>query len=359
MKKTIKQSVGIDVAQAELVVCFTLLQEDLSHEKKWTKTFSNNAKGFKNMMALVKKNQAMDAPLCYVCEATGVYHEALVYYLADAGCTVHVVLPNKIAHFFRSLDVKTVTDFTCAEVISEFGFRTLTAWHKPDVEYKNLKHLTRERCQIVEERTLVKNQLHAEKAQAEPYPATIDRSNARIRILNKQEKEVLKELHQIIISSEKIKHQVHLITSIPGIGELTAATILAETNGFDLIKSKKQLTSYAGLDVKEKLSGTSVHGKPKISKRGNKHLRKCLHFPALTAIRHELQYKEIFVRLVSKHGIKMKAAVAVQRKLLELSYTLVKNNVMYKASHIEKEKIECPNEKATIVNKKLVGELTK
>ena len=344
MKKTIKQSVGIDVAQDELVVCFTLLHDDLSQEKKWIKNFDNNLKGFKNMLALVNKNKVKDAPLCYVCEATGVYHEAMAYFLADADCTVHVVLPNKIAHFFRSLDLKTVTDFTCAEAIAQFGFRHLEVWKKPDGVYKSLKHLTRERCQIVEERTLVKNQLHAEKAQAEPYPATIDRSNARIKILNKQEKEVLKEVHQIIASSEKIKAQVDLMTSIPGIGELTAATILAETNGFDLIKNKKQLTSYAGLDVQEKLSGTSVHGKPRISKRGNKQLRKCLHFPALTAIRHEFQYKDMFVRLVSRHGIKMKAAVAVQRKLLELSFTLVKKNERYKAPNKEIEKLAWVNE---------------
>lgn len=357
MKKVIKQSVGIDVAKGELVVCFTLLQEGLSLEKKWTKTFSNNAKGFKNMLALVNKTKVNDVPVCYVCEATGVYHEAMAYYLTDAGCTVHVVLPNKIAHFFRSLDVKTITDFTCADAIAQFGFRALDACKKPDATYKSLKHLTRERGQIVEERTIVKNQLHAENAQAEPYKATLARLHARIKILNKQEKEILKEVHQIVTGSEIIKKQVDLMTSIPGISELTAASILAETNGFYLIKNKKQLTSYAGLDVKEKLSGTSVHGKPRISKRGNKQLRKCLHLPALAAIRHENQYKALFVRLVSRHGVKMKAAVAVQRKLLELSFTLVKNNELYKSPHIPDENLNWQNSNPLVNAKKLVGEL--
>jgi transposase len=105
--------------------------------------------------------------------------------------------------------------------------------------------------------------------------------------------------------------------------------ILAETNGFELIRNKKQLTSYAGLDVKEKQSGTSVKGKTKISKRGNRQLRKAMHFPALVAIRHDEHYKELFARLVSRHGIKMKAATAVQRKLLELTYILFKNQTVY------------------------------
>jgi transposase len=118
---------------------------------------------------------------------------------------------------------------------------------------------------------------------------------------------------------------------------LTACVILAETNNFDLIRNKKQLTSYAGLDIKEKISGTSVRGKSRISKRGNKYLRKAMHLPSLCSIRHCERHKEIFKRLVSKHGIKMKASTAIQRKLLELSYILVKNNTRFDPDFFENE----------------------
>jgi transposase len=94
------------------------------------------------------------------------------------------------------------------------------------------------------------------------------------------------------------------------------------------------LTSYAGLDVKEKQSGTSIKGKPRISKKGNRHLRKAMHLPALVAIRHEKKFKAVFVRLVSKHGIKMKAAVAVQRKLLEMIYTVYSKNTAYDKNYL-------------------------
>ncbi len=97
------------------------------------------------------------------------------------------------------------------------------------------------------------------------------------------------------------------------------------------------MTSYAGLDVREKQSGTSVKGKPRISKKGNKYLRKAMHLPALSAIRHDQRFKAIFTRLVSKHGIKMKAAVAVQRKLLELIYILYKNNTPYNQEYLKKK----------------------
>lgn len=71
------------------------------------------------------------------------------------------------------------------------------------------------------------------------------------------------------------------MTSIPGVGRLTAAVVIAETNGFELIRNKKQLSSYAGFDIKEKQSGTSVKGKPKISKKGNKYIRKAMHLLSL------------------------------------------------------------------------------
>ena len=90
-------------------------------------------------------------------------------------------------------------------------------------------------------------------------------------------------------------------------------------------------------DVKEKQSGTSVKGKPKISKKGNRHLRKAMHLPALVAIRHDDRYKAIYARTVAKHGIKMKAVVAVQRRLLEMTYTVYKTNKKYDKNHLKKE----------------------
>ena len=63
-----------------------------------------------------------------------------------------------------------------------------------------------------------------------------------------------------------------------------------------------------------------------------------MHLPALSAIKHDEHFKEIFVRLVSKSGIKMKGVVAVQRKLLELIYILHKNKCVYQKNHEENKR---------------------
>jgi len=326
----VKQVAGIDVSQNELVVCLGSMSDTWVPDLYANKTFPNTNAGFKAFTGWVSKSTIDAVPVRYVMEATGVYHQKLAYFLNEAELEVTIVLPNKISNYARSLDTKTVTDKTASQAIAQFGLeRKLDLWEKPQEVYNKIKHLTRERDQLVSERTMLKNQLHAELAQAYPYKKSLDRVRKRIALLDKQEKEIMAELRGIIASDPEVQKIVMILCSIPGIGMLTAATVLAETNGFELIRNKRQLTSYAGLDVKEKQSGTSIKGKPRISKKGNKYLRKALYLPALSAIRHEETFKNIFVRLVSRHGIKMKAAVAIQRKLLELMFTLFKTKTKF------------------------------
>ena len=337
MKKIVKQVLGVDVAKNELVVCLGRMYEDWSPELYGHKTFANTAKGFLALILWVKKYTEEGLPVRFVMESTGIYHESFAYFLNDNGHEVSIVLPNKISNYIRTLEVKTITDKTASEAIARFGLeRKLDEWKKPKDIFKKLRQLTRERGQIVEERTVAKNQLHAEKAEAEPNKNSLKRIQARIVMLNKQELEIKQEVIALIKTDKEISELLLLICTLPGIGVLTAAIVLAETNGFELIRNKRQLTSYAGLDVIEKQSGISVKGKTRISKRGNKYLRKAMHLPSLAAIKHDERFKAIFARTVAKHGIKMKAAVAVQRKLLEMTYTIFKSQVQYDKDYLTK-----------------------
>jgi transposase len=337
MNKIVKQVLGIDVAKNELVVCLGRMYDDWTPELYGYKTFANTAKGFAALVLWLKKNTDEAIPVRFVMEATGVYHEALAYFLSENGYEISIVLPNKISNYIRTLEVKTITDKTASEAITRFGLeRKLDLWQKPRDIFKRLRQLTRERGQIVEERTGVKNQLHAEQVEAEPNKKSIKRIQDRIKMLNKQEKEIKEEVAILIKEDKEKSGLVLLIFSLPGIGLLTAAIVLAETNGFELIRNKRQLTSYAGFDIIEKQSGISVKGKTKISKRGNKYLRKAMHLPSLAAIKHDERYKAIFVRTVAKHGIKMKAAVVVQRKLLEMIFTLFKSQTKYDKGYLSR-----------------------
>lgn len=335
----LKQVLGIDVAQKELVVSLGRMLSDLSIEIYAYKVFKNNEKGFILMLDWLKKLTDSSVSIRFVMEATGVYHEKLAYFLDEKGFDISIILPNKISNYFRTLETKTITDKTCSEAIASFGLeRKLDNWHRPKVLYRNLKQLTRERDQIVAERVMVKNQLHAENAEAYPNENSLKRLEIRLNLLNQQEKEIKHEIADIVKEDEVIKQQVENITTIPGVGALTAVIVLAETNGFELIRNKRQLVSYAGLDVREKLSGTSIKGKPRISKKGNKNLRRAMHLPSLSAVKRNEHLKALYVRIVSCHGIKMKGLVAVQRKLLELIYVIYKNNTVFEPMY-ESQKV--------------------
>jgi transposase len=337
----LKQALGIDVAKDEFVVSLGRMYKDLTIEIYSTNVFSNNQSGFKSLMKWVNQQTDTAIKIQFVMEATGVYHQKFAYFLDEEGCDVSVVMPNKISNYMRTLEIKTITDNTCAKAIAQFGLeRKLDLWKRPNPVYKKLQQLTRERDQIVSERVAVKNQLHAEKTEAEPHQNSIKRLNARIVFLNKQEAEIKKDIKIIISKEESIKKEIENICTIPGVGELTAATILGETNGFELIRNKKQLVSYAGLDIKEKQSGISVRGIPKISKKGNRTLRKSLHLPAITSIKYNQNHRELFARIVSKNGIKMKGVVAVQRKILELIYTLHKNKTSFEHNYEKREQLQ-------------------
>ena len=333
MKNVLRQVTGIDVSKDELVVCQGRLLEDLSIELYAHKTFTNSAKGFAQLVEWVEKQGSGSR---FVMEATGVYYESLAYFLADKGYELSVVLPNKISNYAKTLPIKTVTDKTASEAITRFGLeRRLDNWRAPKALYRRIRQLTRERSQLVETRTMTKNQLHAEKAEAYPNAGSIKRIEKHIQFLNKQEKEIKAELTELLKQDAELKARLANMQSIPGVGLLTAATVIAETDGFNLIRNKRQLTSYAGLDVREKQSGTSIKGKPRISKKGNKYLRASVHLPALSAIRHDERFKAIFARLVAKHGIKMKAVVAVQRKLLEIIYTVFTKQQDYDKNYVQ------------------------
>lgn len=335
-KKVVKQVAGIDVAQKELVVTLGRMLDDFSIELFSYKVFNNSDSGFKSLIEWANNLSKNDLAIRYVMEATGVYHQKFAYFLAENKHEVSIVLPNKISNYIRTLELKTITDKSCSQAIAQFGLeRKLDTWSKPKTVYKELQQLTRERDQIVQERSIVKNQMHAENTEAEPNQKSMERMQARIRFLNTQEKEIKEDIACIVDKDTDLKQVVRRITSIPGVGELTAVIVLSETNGFELIRNKSQLSSYAGLDVKEKQSGTSVKGKPRISKKGNRNLRKSMHLPALTAVKWDENFREIYARLISKHGIKMKALVAIQRKILELIYILFKNETIYDKEYIK------------------------
>lgn len=337
----LKQVASVDVAQNELVCTFGTIDATMKESLKDYKVFQNNSAGFGKFIKWVHVHNTNGPALEVVMEATGVYHEKFAHFLYKNKYKVVIVMPNKIANYTKTLNLKTITDKTASEAICKFGLKhNLDSWKPSDPILKKVQQLTRERSQIIAERTIISNQIHSEKIEAFPNKRSLKRMETRKNILEKQEAEVDKELKDLVASEETLKSRVKRMLTIPGVGLLTAATILGETNGFEHIRNKRQLVSYAGLDVVQKQSGTSINRKTKISKKGNVYLRKALFFPAFSAVNSKGFCKNLQQRISNDSGSKMKGYVAVQRKILELCYILDKSGQDYQVNFHEKVKTQ-------------------
>jgi len=330
MTKRLKQCVGIDCSMNTLDCTMSYLTDNLEVEQQSFIVFDNNEKGFKQLVKWSAKFAVQNVALQFVIEATGVYHQRVASHLADHKYRVSVVLPSRAKYFAQTLSIKTVTDKVSSKTISILGLeKKLDDWKKPDAVFNTLKLLTREREDLVLEGGQIKNQMHAQEHSAWTHAPTIKRMKQRLHLIEKQIASIEIDIKQLIASQKELSERIKNICTIKGIGLITAVTIVAETDGFSLIRNQRQLVSYAGLDVIEKQSGISVKKKPRISHKGNSHIRKALYFPSLSTIRANEFIRSWYLQMLERHQIKMKSIVAVQRKLLVLVYTLWKKNEAY------------------------------
>lgn len=323
----IKQTIGIDVSKDDFVVRHGTTDTDQEIKISNHEIFLNSSKGFNKFIKWVKKTKNNDSiPLWFIMEATGVYYENLAYFLSEKGFNICVLLPNKAKNYARTLEGKSKTDSIDARTLTQFGLeRKLVKWEIPNHLFKELKSLTRERMMLQTMKTQLKNRLHAKTHSYEPSKESIRRIKSLISYYKKQIKAVEEEIEALLKSDDELYKKVLKMKSIKGVGIITIASILAETNGFALIKNRKQLASYAGLDVVLNDSGKR-RGKTKISKKGNSHLRQAVYMPALSAIRWNKELNNLFIRIVNKRSIKMIGVTAVARKMLLLVYTLWKKD---------------------------------
>ena len=337
-----KQSIGLDIAKDKFDACFSVTDEKQRVIVKSTRRFDNNKSGFIAFDQWLTKWQAPAVPLCCTMEATGVYYEALAWHLHQSARHVSVVLPNLAKKYFQSLGYKSKNDKIDAKGLAQMGAeRKLAPWQPLSQQLYQLRKLTREQEQLQRARTSFKNLLHVEAHTFLTGKSTVKRLENTLALLDQQLLAIEKEMKVLVARDSALQAKVDHITSIKGVGFLTAVILLAETNGFELFHNQRQLVSYAGYDVVENQSGNRA-GKTRISKKGNSHIRRCLFLPAFNAVRYELPvFKELYERLLAKGKTKMQAYVALQKKLLVLVYTLWRKDENYDVT-----KINIPHQEA-------------
>ncbi|MEO7048709.1 MAG: IS110 family transposase [Ferruginibacter sp.] len=323
-----KYALGIDVSKKDIHVCLSVIDATQQVKVKASSKFTNREQGFKDLLVWLKRHKKeSEIPLVNVIEATGVYYEACALHLFKTGLDVAVVLPNKAKKYLQALGLRTKNDKIDAAGLSRMGAeQCLELWKPMDEFFYTLRSMTRHHQSLQELKTNINNQLHADEHSIYSNKAVIKQLKKLITTIEKQLEETDQGIHDHLYSDEEIAKKTDHIIAIKGLGYLTVATVLAETNGFALFKSASQVVKYSGYDVIESQSGAR-QGKTKISKKGNSHIRRAMYMPAFNVIRYEKgNFKIFFERILARHNKKMKAYVAIQRKLLVMIYTLWKKN---------------------------------
>lgn len=335
---SLKYSVGIDISKDNFAVCFCVINQHQVVKILGTRTFRNNYAGFEKLDYWIKNKKKHPIDLRIVMEATGVYYENVAWYLHGLEYYLSVVLPNRSKKYLEGIGLISKNDKVDAKGLARMGAeQNLALWCPPEENFLTLRDLTRQRQMIQESKTAFNNQKQAFLCAKERHPMVIKNLNEILETLERQLEELDKTLLKLIQEDQVLKEKIDKITLIKGVAWLTVVTVLAETGGFNMIRNQSQLVSYAGYDVIENQSGKHF-GKTHISKKGNARIRRIMHMPAFNVVKYEEPvFKALYERVFDRSKIKMKAYVAVQRKLLVLIYSLWKNEQDYKPNIIIKK----------------------
>lgn len=304
---------GIDVAKERIEWC--LLDATGSQQGH----AENRAAGFKQLQQWLKKRKVSQLHVCL--EATGVYSVDVAHFLHERGYTVSVVNPARIKGFAQSQMRRSKTDKLDAAVIAAFC-RALQPerWTPPEPAWYELRAMLRQLEDLQQTRQQQVNRLESSRS-----PVVRTQLEALIAFIDQQIEQLKGQINDHLRQHPDLQQQVALLSSIPGIGNLTACRLVAEIPSITAFDDVRQLVAFVGLDPTRHDSGSSVRGSRSISRTGRAALRAALYMPALVARTHNPLLRVFAARLVERGKLPKQIITAVMRKLLHLAYGILKS----------------------------------
>jgi transposase len=315
---------GIDVSAATLAAA---VQREGVEGRFERREFANSAAGHQRLIAWLCK---FGGPVRVSLEATGIYSQDVALALdRAAGIEVAVLNPKRVHQFAQTLG-RSKTDKADASALAEFSLRMqFVAWRRPPENTLPLRAIGRHIATLTEDRTRLRNRLHAAGGTAvtprcvrQDIQRSIDRLLKRIAHLRR-------EAVALIERDADLARKFRQMLGIKGIGETSAVQLLGELAGLDPQMTVRQWVAHSGLDPVHRESGASVNKPSRISRHGNSRLRRGLFMPALVAVRHDDHMKAFYQQLQARHKSKLQALMAVARKLLHAIFGIFKTNTPY------------------------------
>lgn len=314
---------GIDVSAKELVV---RVRRDGSTEAE--RCFANTPGGHQALKHyLTRKRIAVRVCL----ESTGLYGLDIALLLqADTRIEVIMANPRAVRDFARALMHRSKTDPLDALVLLEFAARMpFHRWQPPSTAALQVTALGRRIHALTEQATMEKNRLHAVDSTQTTLPIIARDLRRSIASIEAAITRLSREARKIVAANDQLERRFLLLQTAPGIAAVSALQLLGELSLVPADCDVRQWVAYAGLDPSQHQSGSSVHKQVGISKVGNRHIRRALFMPALTAASHSPHLKSFYQHLQTNGKCKMVALVAVMRKLLHAIYGMFKHNATF------------------------------
>jgi transposase len=307
--------VGIDVAKASLQVCvLTSPVQQVS--------FDNTRSGWKALAKYLKQWDAVWVAM----EATGRYGDGVSKHLYAAGYRLSVVNPARIKAYAQSQMKRQKTDVIDAHLIADFcRTQEPDLWQPLSAEGEELREITRHLDDLKDARQREKNRLEAKPKSK----AVVKQIEQLIALLDKQIKQTQKDIEHLVKQHPHLQSQSNLISSIPGVGLLTAARVMAELGDLSQYDDVRQIVALTGLDPTRKQSGSSLNRSGGIARMGHSALRAALFMPALAAMRYNPILKAFAERLKAQGLLPKQVVIAVMRKLLHLAYGVIKSGIPF------------------------------
>jgi len=319
---------GIEVSQDELWVALRREEQTLP-----LKSFPNTPEGHRAVARLLARKKHV-VRVCL--ESTGVYGLDLALRLQKhPGVEVMVANPRAVRHFAQALMQRSKTDPLDARVLLEFAARMpFQSWQPPSATTLHLCALARRIEAITDLLVAERNRLHAASA-ARALPAAVRQDLRRSLAFHERAlARLTRQALQLLARDPLLQERFEQLDSIPGIAATSAIALLAELSLLSPDLDVRQWVATAGLDPREYSSGTSVRRKTRISKAGNRHLRRALYMPALVAVQHDPLLRAFYQHLLARGKEKLQALVAVMRKLLHAIFGIFKHRQLYDGSKL-------------------------
>ena len=318
---------GIDVSADQLVVALA------GEAGKWLqRNFSNRPSGHQ---ALILWLQKMGTQVRVCLEATGLYSLDIALALhAAAGIEVAVLNPKKVNGFAATL-CRSKTDPADAQVLAEYARRMpFQRWPPPRAAALELRTITRHIAALTQQHTQQSNRLHAVSASRTGSRCVQQDLQRSLRDLQRRTEKMRRAARALITQDAELGPRFVLLLGMPGIGEVSALNLLGELALLSPTLTVRQWVAHSGLDPVHHDSGTSVHQRARISRAGNRYLRRALYMPALVAVRHDPHLRAFYQALVARHKAKLQALMAVARKMLHAIFGMFRGHTDYDGSRL-------------------------